>query len=1418
MVESGINRIGVDLLRDEFEVNLDSPQNVSWSLGCDITVEDADAEIQEIRVKDITLLGSFYTEELSVDVNHIISNTELDVDFGVGAIGGGVIDDINDLRDVMKDIEDAIDGINDESINIKVSINDIQKEVNYLGKEMTTKASVDTVVEIGSTISEVQRNVAEQTIKVNSLGAKITTKASADSVTQIGNSLTITNNALAEQNLRVTDLEAEITDKASLDSVTQLGESLKIANESLAKQELLVNTLSAEINTKASVKTVADLGDEVSSVRGAVAEQNIRVEGLTSEIRTKASNEHVSRLGDEINLIEEAAAEQVIRVDGLEALIETKVSRDVFDVKTGEIDNAYTTLKQTTEGIEATVKANSGEITSIKQNINGLSVSIGKVEEDFKSLQNQVDGVTESYFLPYEPTLENEPAVSWIANGEEAAHLGDTFTNTADFGETSGKSWRWLETDGVWGWTVIADTDAQKALLLASKAQAAADGKVTIFYEEPKNYKAGDIWFVHNNNYAPYAQGEILSAKDERMVFDLSDWEDKTRYTNAIKDLDEVMNTTFKDGILDEAERQIIKESLLPLEKEKEMVDADYNIVIINANFSDAKLKGEYKDAKGDYDDAYDNLRSIILLISETKIESKEELEEGEKSQIEILFEDYQNKSKEYSKAYADYTASKARVTEALQGNLNPANIYIDNIASDGHLTPVEKEQLLELYRGLAKEYDTAKGNAYNYKIWKYAEDGETEVRGVNGGDDRYETYHAFKQAYIPILDVFTSPVWGFDKMSETTTLPEGYTTTKLKDYLDAYYSALGSLSEIFSAITISIQEAQQKGEQTLNELTDILTPEEMQTLVGKGVVLSTIIATKDKDGNITAGMNASDEFKDDTHGRIVFVGGVKDTADWLNANFVLFEDGHTIQRSGEIKDGVRVGSALLNSVVDGEINLLSYTRKVNGEIVSTPLFYVETDEAGNIININTPYNFHSTKEISAGGAGEEGDFDAIGTVTGIKVDDNDIRTPDGNGTVDISDVINSAIADIDLSEYAKTAWVTQQISASTSGITSEVNALKTKDVEHDTSIRAILDRLAEAEKITNLFEANENGVRVKDNLYSDGEISAGGSGEEGDFSAEGTVTGIKVAEGNIVYPDNNGTVDLSDVLEDVIGGIDLTPFATKDEVDDRFDELVNGAPAALDTLKEIADALAENDNEIGAIVTEIGTKATKTEVKGIDDKYAAEVSSLKAKDTAQDTAHDNLAKRVTTNEGSISNIRENIADINEKDVEQDEELASINDGLPAIKQWYNEVGRKIGYDEQGIYTRENFRSYKEISAGGAGSESEGGGGSGEIGGIQIEIIDKDFPDTPEGIYQEGSQVLGYDSGKGVWTNKVTMYHHKQTESSDKWEIQHNLGKFPNVKIVDTLKQLCFGDVYYDDMNKVTIKFGAAESGDAYLD
>lgn len=55
-----------------------------------------------------------------------------------------------------------------------------------------------------------------------------------------------------------------------------------------------------------------------------------------------------------------------------------------------------------------------------------------------------------------------------------------------------------------------------------------------------------------------------------------------------------------------------------------------------------------------------------------------------------------------------------------------------------------------------------------------------------------------------------------------------------------------------------------------------------------------------------------------------------------------------------------------------------------------------------------------------------------------------------------------------------------------------------------------------------------------------------------------------------------------------------LSGYATETYVEDRLDELINGAPAAYDTLKEIADVLEGNVDSIGDIITTLGTKADK--------------------------------------------------------------------------------------------------------------------------------------------------------------------------------------------------------------------------------
>ena len=121
-----------------------------------------------------------------------------------------------------------------------------------------------------------------------------------------------------------------------------------------------------------------------------------------------------------------------------------------------------------------------------------------------------------------------------------------------------------------------------------------------------------------------------------------------------------------------------------------------------------------------------------------------------------------------------------------------------------------------------------------------------------------------------------------------------------------------------------------------------------------------------------------------------------------------------------------------------------------------------------------------------------------------------------------------------------------------------------------------------------------------------------------------------------------------------------------------------------------------------------------------------------------------------------------------------------VDEKVIPIDEWYQNVGKYLHKDEKGIYTDENIRTSRQISAKGAGKEQSGEG--------------------------------------GATTGEYKMYKHPQTEPSDEWRIEHGLGKFPNVKIVDSNKQLCMADVIYENDMVVIVKFNAPESGNAYLD
>lgn len=63
----------------------------------------------------------------------------------------------------------------------------------------------------------------------------------------------------------------------------------------------------------------------------------------------------------------------------------------------------------------------------------------------------------------------------------------------------------------------------------------------------------------------------------------------------------------------------------------------------------------------------------------------------------------------------------------------------------------------------------------------------------------------------------------------------------------------------------------------------------------------------------------------------------------------------------------------------------------------------------------------------------------------------------------------------------------------------------------------------------------------------------------------------------------------------------------------------------------------------------------------------------------------------------------------------------------------------------------------------------------------------------------------------------VDTYVHNQLTATERWEIQHNLGRRPSVTVVDSGENVVIGDITYLNDNEIVIDFMAPFSGKAYL-
>lgn len=86
-------------------------------------------------------------------------------------------------------------------------------------------------------------------------------------------------------------------------------------------------------------------------------------------------------------------------------------------------------------------------------------------------------------------------------------------------------------------------------------------------------------------------------------------------------------------------------------------------------------------------------------------------------------------------------------------------------------------------------------------------------------------------------------------------------------------------------------------------------------------------------------------------------------------------------------------------------------------------------------------------------------------------------------------------------------------------------------------------------------------------------------------------------------------------------------------------------------------------------------------------------------------------------------------------------------------------------------------------------------------------------PQGPQGV----QGVQGIQGPQGQGDQRPISYVHDQGMPSNTWTIQHNLGFYPNVTVVDSSGTVVEGAPDYVDSNTLILTFSAGFSGLAYL-
>ena len=447
----------------------------------------------------------------------------------------------------------------------------------------------------------------------------------------------------------------------------QLEKGNKTSDWNIAPEDIDNNTDKKINSAKAEIKVTTD-----------AISQN--VSNLSQTVSTKADGSTVSSLNSKVSLLETSVNGISGKVTSLEKTT-TTLGTQVDTANTNASSalnkaNSATTTANNAQNTANTNKSNitdlQGEVSTVKSNVaslevttNGISQKVSSVESTTATLSGKVDAANNN-----------------ATNALNTANSTNTKLNNLQIGgrnllRNSQNYSNWLGENGTTVNTIDNSNEPTKILQVTTNGGAVGHVKINVSnYTRGKEYIlsfyakniSGDktikfephggpvysvtstsewvqykVKIIPNQNWSSTVPYFYFNNKNNTSVFQiknvkLEEGNKATDWTPAPEDIDSnlndvknslnsfqnTVNTTFKDGIIEEAEAKAISQHLKTLDTEKADIDKEYSTIYSNTNLT-GSAKTNLASAKTSFDSAHASLKSTInTVISDGRVSSSE--------------------------------------------------------------------------------------------------------------------------------------------------------------------------------------------------------------------------------------------------------------------------------------------------------------------------------------------------------------------------------------------------------------------------------------------------------------------------------------------------------------------------------------------------------------------------------------------------------------------------------------------------------------------------------------------------------------------------------------------------------------------------------------------------------------------------